>query len=385
MTSDHKLLLIALFRFPNQLAPQQDIGSTKIQYLLTKTKDSILHIIDYEDLIFHRNKSKIKVGDEVSWNGKTRNDRGRGKIIVLGTKDQCEATKTVIEESSPSSESPSTLPSSSTSLPVPVAAIARKCATKRLAIDDDDSCDSSSTKRKVVHVDGVKSKNIPRSDASTAAPIISSSTISFVTTTSSIPKVANTARILKDVDCSLDSNSEKELVINEQIFDDCDDDDVQTDNNNSTIAKETKAQNTHSSKTSKSFRALPVKKPISETAYSLLKQQCQKYSDQIDCYRATWMPRPKDPKTIKFFVEMGRLLSGEADDTSNDKCNEKGIGDTLVDYYMARLLNPLERGKTDGELFKACRNVFEAANCCKRRLEQYDNQNEENDVDDTGI
>ncbi|CAF2180293.1 unnamed protein product [Rotaria magnacalcarata] len=333
MTSDHKLLLIALFRFPNQLAPQQDIGSTKIQYLLTKTKDSILHIIDYEDLIFHRNKSKIKVGDEVSWNGKTRNDRGRGKIIVLGTKDQCEATKTVIEESSPSSESPSTLPSSSTSLPVPVAAIARKCATKRLAIDDDDSCDSSSTKRKVVHVDGVKSKNIPRSDASTAAPIISSSTISFVTTTSSIPKVANTARILKDVDCSLDSNSEKELVINEQIFDDCDDDDVQTDNNNSTIAK----------------------------------------------------ARPKDPKTIKFFVEMGRLLSGEADDTSNDKCNEKGIGDTLVDYYMARLLNPLERGKTDGELFKACRNVFEAANCCKRRLEQYDNQNEENDVDDTGI
>ncbi|CAF4720705.1 unnamed protein product, partial [Rotaria magnacalcarata] len=42
-------------------------------------------------------------------------------------------------------------------------------------------------------------------------------------------------------------------------------------------------------------------------------------------------------------------------------------------------------GKSDGELVKACRNVFEAANCCKRKLEQVDNQNEESDVDNNGI
>ncbi|CAF3617238.1 unnamed protein product [Rotaria sp. Silwood1] len=421
------------------MAPQQDNGSMKIQYVLTKTKDAVLHIINYEDLIFHRNKNKLKVGDEVSWNGKTRNDRGRGKIIVLGTKDQCEATKTVIEETLPSSESSSTLPSSSsTSLPVPLAAVVRKGATKRLAIDDDDnhSCDSSSTKRKVVHVGGDKSKKVPRADVSTAAPIISS-TISFVTRTSSIPEVANTAHILKDMDCSSDSNSEKELIIDEQIVDGRDDDDVQTDNNNSTILKdnsthmqascnETKVQNIHPSKTSKSFRALPVKKPVSDTAHSLLKQQCQRYSDQIDCYKTTWMPRPRDPKTIKFFVEMGRLLSGDTDPNSSDKSSEEGIGDALADYCsllsidesqidifsrcdsitkacrtivshlyskeerigmawknvpvkkqnaildMARLLNPLERGRSDGELIKACRNVFEAANCCKRKLEQVD-------------
>ncbi|CAF2115006.1 unnamed protein product [Rotaria magnacalcarata] len=433
------------------MVPQQDNDSTKIQYVLTKTKDAALHIINYEDLIFHRNKNKLKVGDDVSWNGKTRCDRGRGKIIVLSTKDQCEATKTVIEETLPSSKSSSILPSSSTSLPVPSAAVVRKCATKRLAIDDDDndSCDSSSTKRKVVHVDGVKSKNIPRSDASTAAPIISSSTITFVTTTSSIPEAANTAHILKDIDCSSDSNSEKELVIDEQIVDNHDDD-AQADNNNSMIPKDnsthmqtscngTKVQNTHSSKTLKSFRALPVKKPVSDTAHSLLKQQCQRYSDQIDCYKTTWMPRPKDPKTIKFFVEVGRLLSGDTDANSSDKSSEQSIGDALADYCtllsidesqidifsrcdsitktcrtivshiypkeerigmtwknvpvknqnaildMARLLNPLERGKSDGELVKACRNVFEAANCCKRKLEQVDNQNEESDVDNNGI
>ena len=56
----------------------------KIQYVLTKTKDLMLHIINHDDLIFHRNKNKLKVGDEVSWSGKARNDRGRDKIIVVG-------------------------------------------------------------------------------------------------------------------------------------------------------------------------------------------------------------------------------------------------------------------------------------------------------------
>ncbi|CAF1260378.1 unnamed protein product [Rotaria magnacalcarata] len=163
------------------MVTQQDNGSTKIQYVLAKTKDAALHIINYKDLIFHRNKNKLKVRDDVSLNGKTRCDRGRGKIIVL-------------------------------------------------AIDDNDSCDSSSTKRKVVHVGGDKSKNIPHANVSIVVPIISL-TILFVTTTSSVPEVANTARVLKDVDCSSDSNSEKQLVIDEQIVDDCDDDDVQTDNN----------------------------------------------------------------------------------------------------------------------------------------------------------
>ena len=62
------------------MVPQQDSDSTKIQYVLTTTKDAVLHIINYEDLIFHRKKNKLKVGDEVSWNGKT---------IVLGTFDHC--------------------------------------------------------------------------------------------------------------------------------------------------------------------------------------------------------------------------------------------------------------------------------------------------------
>lgn len=50
---------------------------------------------------------------------------------------------------------------------------------------------------------------------------------------------------------------------------------------------------------------------------------------------------------------------------------------------MARLLNPAERGKTDGELIKACRNVFDSTNSVNRKQEQARNENEENDTEDT--
>lgn len=37
---------------------------------------------------------------------------------------------------------------------------------------------------------------------------------------------------------------------------------------------------------------------------------------------------------------------------------------------LARLLNPAERGRTDGELIKACRNVFEVANSSSKKQEE---------------
>ena len=55
------------------------------------------------------------------------------------------------------------------------------------------------------------------------------------------------------------------------------------------LCHETKMQDVSVSKPSKSLRVMPVKKPVSETAHSLLKQQCQRLSDQIECYKATWM------------------------------------------------------------------------------------------------
>lgn len=58
------------------------------------------------------------------------------------------------------------------------------------------------------------------------------------------------------------------------------------------------------------------------------------------------------------------------------------IFDYILCIDMARLLNPAEKGKTDGELIKACRNVFDIANSSNRKQEQTHNENEGNSIDD---
>jgi hypothetical protein len=60
------------------------LQSMKSQYILAKTKDDALHIIRSDELIMHREKNKLKMGDEVSWGGKSRSERGRGKVIAFG-------------------------------------------------------------------------------------------------------------------------------------------------------------------------------------------------------------------------------------------------------------------------------------------------------------
>ena len=60
----------------------------KTQYILAKTKDNILRIINSDELIIHRDKQELQVGDEVSQSGKSRNERGRGKVIALGKSDK---------------------------------------------------------------------------------------------------------------------------------------------------------------------------------------------------------------------------------------------------------------------------------------------------------
>ena len=49
---------------------------------------------------------------------------------------------------------------------------------------------------------------------------------------------------------------------------------------------------------------------------------------------------------------------------------------------LARLLNPAEQKKSDPELIKACRNVFEVANSFNRKQIQAENQNEEYEMID---
>ncbi|CAF4552896.1 unnamed protein product [Rotaria sp. Silwood2] len=80
---------------------------SECHYALVKGKNEMLYLIKSDDLITHRKKNQLKTGDDISWGGKSRSERGHGKIVALGTKEQCEATKTVIEQSLLTKESSS--------------------------------------------------------------------------------------------------------------------------------------------------------------------------------------------------------------------------------------------------------------------------------------
>lgn len=101
----------------------------------------------------------------------------------------------------------------------------------------DETSTLSTNKRKCVHVNEDKSTNSSNSidDAPTS---VVASTISFSSSTCATSSEAPvTERNLKDSDCSSDANSEKDLIIDEQIIDNPHDDLKNDENDQGTISK----------------------------------------------------------------------------------------------------------------------------------------------------
>jgi hypothetical protein len=63
------------------MAPQENY---KTQLFLIKAKDNSLHIIPWNQLTMNRETNKLKLGVEISWSGKNRNERGRGTVVAIG-------------------------------------------------------------------------------------------------------------------------------------------------------------------------------------------------------------------------------------------------------------------------------------------------------------
>ncbi|CAF2083286.1 unnamed protein product [Rotaria magnacalcarata] len=414
----------------------------KAQYILAKTKDDILHIINSEELIIHRDKQKLKIGDEVSWSGKSRNERGRGKVIAVGTQEQCQATKNVIEETSSATKCLSKKESTSAAKQLPTTDSSSMSSVvpriRPLMCISEDEMSNTTT----------MANSKPNASSRLISIPSSASSITFTSPPrSTILKKLDEAQMLKASECSNDTSSEPPLVIDEESSVD-NTDDLQTntkvasatpkDTQVSRLGKrsheEIQEQQASTRKPTKSFRTLPVKKLVSESAHAALLQEKQKLANQVERFKATWMPRPNDPKTINFFIEVGRLLSGEADHDENNNDNENAntledccdeldldvselntfsrsesikktcrqivsklvpkdarIGFSWKDvpaaqqtaiFDLARLLNPAERRKPDSELARACRNVFEVANSLSRKLGPAENKSEENDTGD---
>ena len=257
------------------------VVSEKLQCILVKTKAGSLKIVKYDELMLHRDKNKLKIGDEVSWCGKSRNERGRGKILalgksgklcqtiiyykmrkgkdityetgklfvslcVIGTNEQCQVTKEVIEEFSPASKSicpptesssitsstnsfstsePSSMPSSKfASTKSPSASSSNSSVSKSLSTEQTLSTSDASEK-----LDSLKCvRSLPDKDndeisrktthsnlkSTTSFESVSASSISYVcatsTETNTTKKTSNDSQIL------CDTNSESALVIDEE-------------------------------------------------------------------------------------------------------------------------------------------------------------------------
>jgi hypothetical protein len=63
------------------MAPHENL---KTQFFLAKAKDNSFHVIAWNQLTMHRDMNKLKLGSDISWSGKNRNERGRGTIVAIG-------------------------------------------------------------------------------------------------------------------------------------------------------------------------------------------------------------------------------------------------------------------------------------------------------------
>ncbi|CAF5160166.1 unnamed protein product, partial [Rotaria magnacalcarata] len=61
------------------------------------------------------------------------------------------------------------------------------------------------------------------------------------------------------------------------------------------------------------------KKGISGSVHDALQLKVDSLEAQLLEYQTSWMPRPTDKATIDYFIDIGRVLSGEAERTNDDK------------------------------------------------------------------
>ncbi|CAM4819408.1 unnamed protein product [Rotaria magnacalcarata] len=60
-------------------------------------------------------------------------------------------------------------------------------------------------------------------------------------------------------------------------------------------------------------------KGVSRSVHDALQRKVDSLDAQLLEYQTSWMPRPTDKATIDYFIDIGRVLSGEAERTNDDK------------------------------------------------------------------
>ncbi|CAF3887793.1 unnamed protein product [Rotaria sordida] len=72
------------------------------------------------------------------------------------------------------------------------------------------------------------------------------------------------------------------------------------------------------------------------SVYSAKEQECLVLQAQVATFKQEWMPRPRHPKVIEYFVEITNVLTGRGDDDEEEEDMETVSNSILTSLNMTQ-------------------------------------------------
>ncbi|CAM4748802.1 unnamed protein product [Rotaria magnacalcarata] len=285
----------------------------KFDACLIRTSNDEFIVAEWHQLITAANKSKLTVGSNVGYKNSTKKREKiiRGTIMIIGSMQVCEQQKKLL-----------------------MAKINCKKPTARNFDDKNESDEQSECEEKneceINSAAIVNSKNGLESDGEDSS-----------------------------------DSSDRRLEIDMQEEEICDKDNSKTIQSKATTINEPRNDNqsetlaTSSSNVTyieeKATSSSTRKRAGSDSEIEYVESKKTKVSVKIEKYKSEWMPRPKDPSVIRYFIHMGGLLSssGEDEEEKGDKLFTICEQLSMSEQQLRRLQKP-NGTRTARSIIRAC-------------------------------
>ncbi|CAF1570040.1 unnamed protein product [Rotaria magnacalcarata] len=224
------------------------------------------HIVPRSTAITSKKIEKLEAGDEVSFG--IRNKRSRCVILMIGSESQCKKSLVIIEKVGVSKKNSKTHEKKPIEDDSDVDSTNNGEAHESTEADSEEEA-SSNQENEVLRINEEQSSNVIHSLNSSS----SSSSQSAIPKETESDKFAQKRKVPLEDDCSESATK-------------C-------------------ARNSY--------------KGVSGSVHDALQRKVDSLDAQLLEYQTSWMPRPTDKATIDYFIDIGRVLSGAAERTNDDK------------------------------------------------------------------
>lgn len=301
---------------PPKKSKRQNVHPVDTYFLVRNDENSCCYVLGKNQLNFSR-KDGLKIGSHVRFNGTNGSSSASAGIIVMtGSKDQCEASLAVIEKAN--------------NLTKDRLDDADSDESNGLSIVDHEGEESDSQSNNIRYVNNDETRTVDmvrksctktsnKNDRTTTSPTSNSTDESSSSTVPSTTTSPSTT-VLKVVNQNCDVSNVCEETPDEYVV---------------VVEKQKK------------------RKKISAIEYENLQRRVKQLEKINDSYKHHWMPRP-NPNAAAYFVEVGKVLSGDAETMSGDEKSTKL-------ERLCEILNMTEKELQDCEhktdITKTCRQI----------------------------